>query len=54
MLMTSEREALNETSVDSNEMNSTYADEDERETNYTTARLKTPAKSQTKLCSKIP
>ena len=34
---TSEREALNETSVDSNEMNSTYADEDERETNYTTA-----------------
>ena len=34
---TSEREALNETSVDSNEMNSTYADEDEREINYTTA-----------------
>ena len=34
---TSEREALNEPSADSNEMNSTSADDDERETNLTTA-----------------
>ena len=34
---TSEREAPNEPSADSNEMNSTSADEDERETNLTTA-----------------
>ena len=34
---TSEREALNESSAESNEMNSRTADEDERETNLTTA-----------------